>query len=92
MNARALVISLHDVSPYTHAECTRVFSWSSRQSEFHIARSWSSPIIIAAVIFSADVAWCDWLREQAGRGHEIVAHGYYHQRAVQPAKRCWIAG
>ncbi len=30
--------------------------------------------------FLDDEAFCRWMREQAGRGNEIVIHGYYHSR------------
>ncbi len=34
----------------------------------------------------ADAGFCRWLETLARQGHEIVAHGYYHQRAERPAE------
>ncbi len=31
----------------------------------------------------------EWLRVQAGAGHEIVAHGYFHQRSKKASERAW---
>ncbi len=80
MNARALVVSLHDVSPRTHAACARILDELSALS---VART--SLLVIPdhhhRGHFLADAAFCAWLREKENAGHEIVTHGYYHQRA-----------
>ena len=34
----------------------------------------------------ADAGFCRWLEGLARQGHEIVAHGYYHQRAPRVAE------
>ena len=31
--------------------------------------------------FLEDTAFCEWLCEQVRNGHEVVIHGYFHQRA-----------
>ena len=35
----------------------------------------------------ADAGFCRWLEGLAAQGHELVIHGYYHQRARAPARR-----
>lgn len=34
----------------------------------------------------ADAGFCRWLESLAKEGHELVAHGYYHQREARPAE------
>ena len=36
--------------------------------------------------FLADPAFCAWLKAQADHGHEIVIHGYFHQRERRPTE------
>ena len=79
-SGRALVVSLHDVSPRTRPACERILA--------DIA-ALGVPACSLLVIpdhhrrghFHEDAAFCTWLREQARRGHEAVIHGYFHQRA-----------
>lgn len=78
--ARALVVSLHDVSPRTQDACRTILA--------QLAAS-GVPRTSLLVIpdhhhrghFLADGEFCRWLAEMASDGHEIVTHGYYHQRA-----------
>lgn len=76
---KALVVSLHDVSPLTFARCERIVA---ELAEIGVARL--SLLLIpnhherGAV--ASDPALCDWLRARAGEGHEIVTHGYFHRR------------
>ena len=35
--------------------------------------------------FLTDVPFCRWLEDLARDGHELVVHGYYHQRDARPA-------
>lgn len=80
MNARTLVVSLHDVSPRTHTACGRILD---ELSALGVTRT--SLLVIPdhhhRGHFLADEAFCEWLREKENAGHEIVTHGYYHQRA-----------
>jgi predicted deacetylase len=76
---KALVVSLHDVSPLTHARCQRIVA---ELVALGVAKV--SLLVIpnhherGAV--ASDPALCDWLRARAGEGHEIVTHGYFHRR------------
>jgi predicted deacetylase len=77
---RSLVVSLHDVSPHTHTECAAILDE---------LRALGVPQTSLLVIpdhhhkghMLADAQFATWLREQAAAGHEVVVHGYYHQRA-----------
>ena len=80
MKTRALVVSLHDVSPRTRPACERILE---ELSAFGI------PACSLLVIpnhhrrghFLDDPVFCQWLKTQAQAGHEVVTHGYFHQRA-----------
>lgn len=79
-DARSLVVSLHDVSPRTRPECAVILGELAalgvpRVSLLVIPDHHHRGHILADAEFGA------WLREQAAAGHEVVMHGYFHQRA-----------
>jgi predicted deacetylase len=77
---RALVVSLHDVSPRTHTASARILA---EVAELGVRQA--SLLVIPdhhrLGNFADDPAFSRWLVEKSGDGHEIVTHGYYHQRA-----------
>lgn len=77
---RSLVVSLHDVSPHTQPECAAILGELRALGVPH-----ASLLVIPDHHHKghmlANANFAAWLREQAAAGHEIVAHGYYHQRA-----------
>lgn len=79
-DGRALVVSLHDVSPQTRAECAEILA---QLAELGVPRC--SLLVIPdhhrRGHFLADAECAAWLRAQAAAGHELVMHGYHHQRA-----------
>jgi uncharacterized protein len=80
---RSLVVSLHDVSPYTWERCRRILQELNRQDV-----SATSLLIVPnhhhRGHFRDNPEFCEWLRAQATAGHEPVIHGYYHQRPARP--------
>ena len=76
---RSLVVSLHDVSPFTRPECARILTE---------LRALGVPQASLLVVpdhhhrghIRDDQEFSAWLREQAAAGHEIVIHGYHHLR------------
>ena len=80
MSARALVVSVHDVSPRTRPASERILS---DLASLGVAAT--SLLVIPdhhrRGNFLDDTAFCAWLCEQAQRGHEAVIHGYFHERA-----------
>ena len=86
--ARALVVSLHDVSPQTREECQLILADLAR---------WGVPHGSLLVIpdhhhrghMRDDPEFAAWLRKQAALGHEIVMHGYYHQRQRRAGESPW---
>ena len=80
MSGRALVVSLHDVSPRTRAACAEILA------ELTVLGVKKCSLLVIPDHhrrghFLADAECAAWLREQADAGHEPVMHGYHHQRA-----------
>ncbi len=77
--AAGLVVSIHDVSPLT-AEPVR--DMLADLADWGVART--SLLVIPdhhhRGRFVEDEMFCEWLRALVAAGHEVVAHGYYHQR------------
>lgn len=80
VTARALVVSLHDVSPQTRVECAEILRELAALGVPHC-----SLLVIPdhhhGGHFLADAECAAWLQAQAAAGHELVMHGYHHQRA-----------
>ena len=79
-NCRALVISLHDVSPQTRAACERILG------ELNTLGVCATSLLVIPDHhhhghFLDDAAFCAWLREESRHGHEPIIHGYFHQRS-----------
>jgi predicted deacetylase len=79
MTPRDLVVSLHDVSPPTHAACAAILE---KLAALGVPRM--SLLVIPdhhhRGHFLGDAKFCTWLQEQAAEGHEVVIHGYHHRR------------
>ena len=75
----ALVVSMHDVSPLTRD----VFA-AMLEALRSIGLTKTSLLVIPEHHhrrhFLTDVPFCHWLEDLAREGHELVVHGYYHQR------------
>lgn len=76
MMRRALVVSLHDVSPHTWEPCQRILA------------ALDVPVSLLVIPdhhgrghFLKNTAFCEWLRTRVAAGDEAVIHGYTHQRA-----------
>ena len=84
-SARALVVSLHDVSPLTRPVFERMLA---ELKALGVAKC--SLLVIPnhhhRGHMLADVSFCRWLEGLAKEGHELIVHGYYHQRAKKPAE------
>ena len=91
---RQLVVSVHDVSPWT---------WPAVAPMLADLRAWGVGKTSLLVIpdhhrrgpFRDDPAFCRALETLAAAGHELVVHGYTHQRPPRPAEGAltrWITG
>ncbi len=77
---RALVVSIHDVAPATREKTERILT--------HLARLRVEACSLLVVPdyhregrSLADPGFRAWLQDLQTRGHEIVIHGFFHQRA-----------
>jgi len=83
--SRALVVSIHDVSPLTFEASSAILSKLEALGVKHC-----SLLVIPnhhlRGHFLKDKIFCDWLVSQGHAGHEIVIHGYTHQRERRQAE------
>lgn len=76
---RALVVSIHDVAPVTRERVQEILG----QLEHHGVSRCSLLVVPNYHHLGkslGDHSFRTWLQESDERGHEIVIHGYYHQR------------
>jgi uncharacterized protein len=75
----ALIVSVHDVAPATRASAERIVAELSRHRV---------PVCSILVVpnyhhrgsFTEDRDFVRWLQDLEAQGHEIVIHGYFHER------------
>ena len=75
----SLVVSIHDIAPSTLKTVEQIVSDLSRRGVTHCSLL-AVPNYHHAGSALADRELGIWLRELEGRGHEIVIHGYFHDR------------
>ncbi len=85
MKERALVVSVHDVSPWTRNSCDRIL-----RELGEIGVGATSLLVIPdhhhRGHWRDDAEASAWLVGKAGAGHEVVTHGYFHQRERRPGE------
>lgn len=76
---KKLVVSIHDVSPATRVTCDRMLD---DLAGLGVDRA--SLLVVPnhhrRGHFLDDPEFCRWLADCVAQGHEIVVHGYFHQR------------
>ncbi len=74
-----LVVSVHDVAPATQAVCDKMISELTQKGVRHC-----SLLIVPNYHHHGasmqDRQFVSWLRDLEAQGHEMVIHGYFHQR------------
>lgn len=78
-----LVVSVHDVAPATRVKAEKILSEIGRRG----VRVCSLLVVPDYHHHGASIADRDfvrWLRDLESAGHEIVIHGYFHERPRQP--------
>jgi uncharacterized protein len=75
---RALVVSIHDVSPLTSRLVSAMIGDVAAAGVDHIALL-VIPNHHGKAPIRENPEFCDWLR-QSGQMHEVVLHGYFHSR------------
>lgn len=80
---RALVVSVHDVAPATQDAAEEIIREITR-----LGVTVCSLLVVPDYHHQgrslADPTFREWLQEMEQRGHEIVLHGFFHERARQP--------
>ncbi len=75
----AIVVSIHDVAPSTKARVEEIVD-----ELYHHGVPVCSLLVVPDYhhrgSFKEDAAFVRWLQDLEARGHEIVIHGYFHQR------------
>jgi predicted deacetylase len=88
MSARAIVVSIHDVSPLTQAPVTRILA---ELSQANIPRV--SLLVVPDHHHQGNVAakpeFATWLHHHVEAGHEPVLHGYSHMRERHSHEPMW---
>jgi predicted deacetylase len=78
----SLVVSLHDVAPATRVRVEIILGELA-----HRGVPVSSLLVVPNYhhcgCFTEDRAFVRWLQELEAKGHEIVIHGYFHQRPAR---------
>lgn len=76
----SLVVSVHDVSPATRARVEEIVAELA-----HHGVSVCSLLVVPNYhhrgCFTDDRSFVRWLQDLEAKGHEIVIHGYFHERA-----------
>src|SRR5438477_12869499 len=76
---RSFVVSVHDVAP-----CTREASARIIEALQHAGVRTTSLLVVPNYhregSATEDTNFVSWLRDLEARGHEIVIHGYFHER------------
>ena len=83
LQRKPLVVSLHDVAPPTQSASEKIL----RELAHHGVRV-SSILVVPDYHQTGravdDRSFMQWLCDLEAAGHEIVIHGYFHQRPRQP--------
>jgi predicted deacetylase len=77
-----LVVSIHDIAPTTQAIADKIISEVARKG----VRACSLLVVPDYHHRGAsmkDRQFVSWLRDLAARGHEVVIHGYFHERPAR---------
>lgn len=75
----ALVVSIHDVAPSTQARAEQMLAELGHHG-VGVCSLLVVPNYHHSGCFTEDRAFVRWLQELETKGHEIVIHGYFHER------------
>src|SRR5439155_8269 len=81
------VISLHDVAPSTQSIANTIISELANRG-VRVCSLLVVPDYHHEGLFTRDGQFVSWLRGLDADGHEIVIHGYFHER---PRRAKWLA-
>ena len=76
---KPLIVSVHDVAPATRAHAEKIVA-ELGQRGVYVCSLLVVPNYHGTGESTRDRAFTTWLRDLEAAGHEIVIHGYFHQR------------
>ena len=76
---KPLVVSVHDVAPPTRGPCEKIIAELAKKG-VRVTSLLVVPDYHHTGRAMADRGFVQWLRDLETAGHEIVLHGYFHQR------------
>jgi predicted deacetylase len=79
-SAGSLTVSIHDVAPATRDAVVPMLT-EFRDRGVAVCSLLVVPNYHRLGSSTDDAGFCDWLRELEADGHEVVIHGYFHDRA-----------
>jgi len=79
----ALVVSIHDVAPATQARAQEIIAELAHHG-VAVCSLLVVPNYHHGGCFAEDRGFVRWLQELETKGHEIVIHGYFHERPRRP--------
>jgi uncharacterized protein len=80
---RHLVVSIHDVAPSSRVVVTEMLREIASKG-VRVCSLLVVPDYHYQGNFAQDRQFTSWLRDLEAQGHEIVIHGYFHERPAQP--------
>lgn len=83
----ALIVSIHDVAPSKRALVERILP-DLAAAGVRVCSLLVVPDYHHEGLFTQDRQFVSWLRQLESEGHEIVIHGYFHQRPTR-LKETW---
>src|SRR4051812_42993476 len=78
-----LVVSIHDIAPSNHELVAKIIS-DLGEIGVRVCSLLVVPDYHHQGLFTQDRQFVSWLRDLEAQGHEIVIHGYFHQRSAKP--------
>ena len=76
---KPLVVSLHDVAPFSRPAAEKIVADLARRG-IHVCSLLVVPNYHGTGESMDDRDFVNWLRDLEAAGHEVVIHGYFHQR------------
>jgi len=83
---RSFVVSLHDVAPNTQNASAKILD-ELKRTGVRVTSILVVPNYHRQGSATEDAKFVSWLRELEGDGHEIVIHGYFHERPRRDGER-----
>ena len=84
----SLVVSVHDVAPITRPTVEKMLT-DLKEAGVRVTSLLVVPDYHHRGKSIDDASFASWLRELEAEGHEVVIHGYFHERPRRKSERIW---